>query len=180
MSCDLDSYLQEGVATPLRVIYFEQPDEFDEVDDFVHVTTKRYGSLTHSLPHSLTHSLTQSPAHSIASHVRRYNLDLVQCRGSFADGLAQTISTHGSRAFVLGTRRGDPNGAKMMQTEPLSSAAAVVGLLYPHAHLHPCRPSVRTAHARLTPSACPCSGGAARVLPVVELDARVYARQPDH
>ena len=50
MSCDLVSYLQEGVTTPLRVIYFEQPDEFDEVDDFVHVTTKRYGSLSHSLP----------------------------------------------------------------------------------------------------------------------------------
>jgi len=72
---------ESGQAPRLRVIFFEQKEEFVEVDAFVRET------------------------------VSAFDLDLVSYSGNFADGLKRCIETHGSAAFVLGTRVGDPNAA---------------------------------------------------------------------
>jgi FAD synthetase len=77
-------------AASLRVIFFEQPDEFDEIDSFVR------------------------------DMVARYRLQLVADRGGFAEGLETCIAQHGSRAFVLGTRHGDPNAAGQQCFSPSS------------------------------------------------------------
>ena len=66
-------------ACRLRIIFFEMDEEFPEVDAFVRDT------------------------------IRRFDLDLTSYTSGFSDGLRQCIATHGSRAFVLGTRSTDPN-----------------------------------------------------------------------
>mmetsp|Transcript_18302 Transcript_18302/g.30557 ORF Transcript_18302/g.30557 Transcript_18302/m.30557 type:complete len:551 (+) Transcript_18302:109-1761(+) len=71
-----------GTSHSLRVIFFEQAEEFTEVEVFVHNT--------------LTH----------------YGLECFLCSGmGFAAGLEKCIEQHGSLAFVLGTRTDDPNAA---------------------------------------------------------------------
>ena len=76
----------------LRVIYFEQRDEFAEVDAFVHECVARYG-------------------------LRLVSYD----NTPFAEGLQKCIGEHGSRAFVLGTRSTDPNAAGQESFAPSSN-----------------------------------------------------------
>jgi len=71
---------QTGGTTSLRIIFFEMEDEFPEVDAFVRETIERYDLVLTSYA------------------------DM-----GFAEGLKACIAEHGSRAFVLGTRKGDPN-----------------------------------------------------------------------
>jgi FAD synthetase len=76
---------------PLRVIFFEVPDEFPEVDAFVRDT------------------------------VAACRLELASYANvGFAEGLRQCIDEHSSKAFVLGTRDGDPNASGQQHFEPSS------------------------------------------------------------
>ena len=80
-----------GEAHRLRVIFFEVPDEFPEIDQFVRDT------------------------------VEQFDLDLVTCANvGFADGLRNCIAEHGSKAFVLGTRGSDPNAGGQQDFAPSS------------------------------------------------------------
>ena len=80
-----------GGSTRLRVIFFEMDDEFPEVDAFVRDAVNRYG------------------------------LILTSYAGvGFAEGLGQCIEEHGSKAFVLGTRFGDPNAKGQQDFSPSS------------------------------------------------------------
>ncbi|EOD28833.1 hypothetical protein EMIHUDRAFT_418514, partial [Emiliania huxleyi CCMP1516] len=80
-----------GPRERLRVIFFEQRDEFPEVDAFVR------------------------------DAVERYDLELCTYSDGFAAGLESCIAEHGSAAFVLGTREGDPNGSGQGAFEPSST-----------------------------------------------------------
>ena len=79
-----------GRTPPLA--YFEQRDEFAEVDAFVHECVARYG-------------------------LRLVSYD----NTPFAEGLQKCIGEHGSRAFVLGTRSTDPNAAGQESFAPSSN-----------------------------------------------------------
>ena len=74
-----------------RVIFFEQKDEFPEVAAFLKDTAARYGL-------------------EVVSYA---DMD-------FSQGIASCIAEHGSQAFVLGTRKGDPNAAEQQLFEPSS------------------------------------------------------------
>eukprot|EP00908_Phaeocystis_cordata_P005639 Transcript_16138.p1 GENE.Transcript_16138~~Transcript_16138.p1 ORF type:complete len:597 (+),score=270.45 Transcript_16138:78-1793(+) len=74
-----------------RVIFFEQKDEFPEVAAFLKETAVRY------------------------------NLEVVSYADmGFAEGIKECIAEHGSEAFVLGTRKGDPNAGEQQLFEPSS------------------------------------------------------------
>jgi FAD synthetase len=79
-----------GEAKRLRVIFFEVPDEFPEIDAFVRDTVSQHG------------------------------LELVSSSLGFADGLRSCIAEHGSSAFVLGTRGSDPNAGGQQAFTPSS------------------------------------------------------------
>lgn len=80
-----------GTAMRVSVIFFEQPDELAEVDAFVRRT------------------------------VADLDVHLISYKGmGFADGLKLCIDEYGSRAFVLGTRVGDPNAAGQTAFTPSS------------------------------------------------------------
>ena len=80
-----------GGSARLRVIFFEMPDEFPEIDAFVRDT------------------------------VAQYDLELVTCANvGFADGLRLCIEEHNSAAFVLGTRYSDPNAGGQQDFAPSS------------------------------------------------------------
>ena len=82
---------QAGKSVQLRVIFFETEDEFPEVDAFVRDT------------------------------IERYNLLRTSYAGvGFAQGLRECIAEHGSKAFVLGTRNGDPNAKGQEDFAPSS------------------------------------------------------------
>ena len=82
---------QTGKSVQLRVIFFEMEDEFPEVDAFVRET------------------------------IERYNLIRTSYAGvGFAQGLRECIAEHGSKAFVLGTRGGDPNAKGQEDFAPSS------------------------------------------------------------
>ena len=75
----------------LRVIFFEQKEEFPEVAAFLKDTAERF------------------------------DLEVVSYADmGFAQGIAACIAEHGSKAFVLGTRMGDPNAAGQQLFEPSS------------------------------------------------------------
>jgi len=75
----------------LRVIFFEQKEEFPEVAAFLKDTAERF------------------------------DLEVVSYADmGFAQGIAACIAEHGSKAFVLGTRVGDPNAAGQELFEPSS------------------------------------------------------------
>lgn len=81
-----------GTTLQVSVIFFEVADEFPEVEAF------------------------------LRSSVADYDLKLISYSGvSFADGLAKCIDTHGSKAFVLGTRTGDPNAGGQSAFTPSST-----------------------------------------------------------
>jgi len=79
-----------GGARAVRVIFFEQEDEFAEVEAFVQQTVARYG------------------------------LELLTYDVGFVPGLTQCIEQHGTQAFVLGTRVGDPNAVGQSLFTPSS------------------------------------------------------------
>lgn len=75
----------------LRVIFFEQKEEFPEVAAFLKDTAERF------------------------------DLEVVSYADmGFAQGIAACIAEHGSTAFTLGTRVGDPNAAGQQLFEPSS------------------------------------------------------------
>ena len=80
-----------GGSARLRAIFFEVDDEFPEVDAFVRDSVSAYG------------------------------LDLVAYADvGYADGLKRCIADYGSKAFVLGTRRDDPNAGGQQFFSPSS------------------------------------------------------------
>lgn len=82
---------EHASAARMRVIFFQQRDEFPEVNAF------------------------------LGSTAERYDLEVVSYEDmGFAEGIAKCIEDHGSRAFVLGTREGDPNAAGQELFEPSS------------------------------------------------------------
>ena len=76
-----------------RVVYFEHPDEFEEVRDFVHETA------------------------------RALDLELHAYECGLTEGLRQCVATENGAAlgFVLGTRSGDPNSVGQEAFAPSSS-----------------------------------------------------------
>ena len=80
-----------GGQGQVSVIFFEVPDEFPEVDAFVRQS------------------------------VSDLDLHLISYSGvGFAEGLTKCIAEYGSKAFVLGTRAGDPNAKGQTAFTPSS------------------------------------------------------------
>lgn len=83
---------EAGAGAPRqRVIFFEVKDEFPQVASFLRDTAEQYN----------------------LEVVRYANMD-------FAQGIAHCIEEHGSKAFVLGTRKADPNAGEQQLFEPSS------------------------------------------------------------
>ena len=82
---------EAGAGARQRVIFFEVKDEFPQVASFLRDTAELYN----------------------LEVVRYANMD-------FARGIGNCIDEHGSKAFVLGTRMGDPNAGEQQLFEPSS------------------------------------------------------------
>lgn len=75
-------------GTPLQCVYWEDPAAFPEVDAFVAATERECG------------------------------LQLIRYQCSFVEGLDDLVHNRGAQAFLLGTRRCDPNGTEATEFEP--------------------------------------------------------------
>ena len=123
---ELDAQPSTNPLPRPRLVYFEQPaTEFPEVKALVDQTTQRY-DLVSSPSHPPTYPpisfhppthLPHPPTHLPHKDLRVYE------NVPFAQGLKQCIETEGGAAlaFLLGTRKGDPNCKEQETFAPSST-----------------------------------------------------------